>query len=152
RGVRGWSAFVFEGACAHARGGESRRGSAARVRARRDREPSRGALPADSQCRARVARCGEASLGAPIADAVSRSCARGVVRITVELPEADGELVGRAIENAVAAGDAAFGVEFASNPERSADAWRAQQADALVAIMKGYLGGGHGSRSTSAAD
>ena len=71
-----------------------------------------------------------------------RDRSRGVVRITVELPEADGELVGRAIESAVAAGDAAFGVEFASNPERSADAWRAQQADALVGIMKGYLGGG----------
>jgi len=37
------------------------------------------------------------------------------VRITIELPEADGELVGRAIESAVA-GDAAFGAEFASNP------------------------------------
>jgi hypothetical protein len=71
-----------------------------------------------------------------------RDRAKGVVRITVELPEADGELVGRAIESAVAAGDAAFGVEFASNPERSADAWRAQQADALVAIAKAYLGGG----------
>ena len=70
-----------------------------------------------------------------------RDRARGVVRIVVELPEADGELVGRAIENAVAAGDVAFGVEFASNPERSADAWRAQQADALVAIAKTYLGG-----------
>ena len=64
---------------------------------------------------------------------------RGVMRITVELPEAEGELVARAIENAVAAGDAAFGVEFASDPERSADAWRAQQADALVAISKAYL-------------
>jgi hypothetical protein len=73
-----------------------------------------------------------------------RDRSRGVVRITVELPEAEGELVGRAIENAVAAGDAAFGAEFASNPERSADAWRAQQADALVAIMKGYLSSGTG--------
>src|SRR5262249_13833009 len=73
--------------------------------------------------------------------ALFRDRARGVVRITVELPEADGELVGRAIENAVAAGDVAFGAEFGSNPERSADAWRAQQADALVAISKAYLGG-----------
>jgi len=70
-----------------------------------------------------------------------RDRARGVVRITIELPEADGELVGRAIESAVAAGDAAFGAEFASNPQRSADGWRAQQADALVAIMKCYLVG-----------
>jgi hypothetical protein len=68
-----------------------------------------------------------------------RDRARGVVRITVELPEADGELVGRALENAVAAGDVALGAEFASDAERSADAWRAQQADALVAIAKAYL-------------
>jgi len=71
-----------------------------------------------------------------------RDRSRGVVRISVELPEADGEIVGRALEHAVAAGDAAFGVEFASDPERSADAWRSQQADALVAIMKAYVGGG----------
>jgi uncharacterized protein DUF222/HNH endonuclease len=76
-----------------------------------------------------------------------RDRARGVVRITIELPEADGELVGRAIESAVAAGDAAFGAEFASDPERSADAWRAQQADALVAIVKCYLGGGDEARA-----
>ena len=70
-----------------------------------------------------------------------RDRSRGVVRITVELPEAEGELVGRALEGAVAAGEAAFGVEFATDRERSADAWRAQQADGLVAIMKAYLGG-----------
>jgi hypothetical protein len=44
----------------------------------------------------------------------------------------------------VAAGEAASGVEFTSGPERSADAWRAQQADALVAIAKAYLGHGLG--------
>src|SRR5262249_38114861 len=37
--------------------------------------------------------------------ALFRDRSRGVVRITVELPEADGELVGRAIESAVAAGE-----------------------------------------------
>jgi Domain of unknown function (DUF222)/HNH endonuclease len=74
--------------------------------------------------------------------ALFRDRARGVVRITVELPEVDGELVGRAIENAVAAGDVALGVEFTSSAERAADGWRAQQADALVAIAKAYLGGG----------
>jgi Domain of unknown function (DUF222)/HNH endonuclease len=71
-----------------------------------------------------------------------RDQARGCIRITIELPLEDGELVGRAIESAVAAGDAALGVEFASDPERAADPWRAQQADALVAIVKTYLGGG----------
>ena len=104
--------------------------------------------------------------------AIFRDRARGVVRITVELPEQDGELIARAIESAVAAGDAALGVEFASSAERAADSWRAQQVDALVAIMKRHLAGetGHananpsaeehrsagetklGSRSTAAAD
>jgi len=83
--------------------------------------------------------------------ALFRDRARGVVRITVELPECDGELVGRALESAVAAGDAAFGVEFASNPERSVDGWRAQQADALVAIAKAYLGGGANAANGAAA-
>jgi uncharacterized protein DUF222/HNH endonuclease len=68
--------------------------------------------------------------------------ARGCMRITIELPPEDGELVGRAIESGVAAGDAALGVEFASDADRAADAWRAQQADALVAIMKAHLQGG----------
>jgi hypothetical protein len=77
-----------------------------------------------------------------------RDQARGCMRITIELPIEDGELVGRAIESAVAAGDAAFGVEFASSPERSADAWRAQQADALVAIVKTYLGGANGAAAS----
>jgi hypothetical protein len=70
-----------------------------------------------------------------------RDRARGSVRITVELPAEEGELVGRALDDAVAAGDVALGVEFASDRERSADSWRAQQADALVAIAKAYLGG-----------
>ena len=67
---------------------------------------------------------------------------RGCMRITIELPPEDGELIGRAIESAVAAGDAALGAEFASDADHAADAWRAQQADALVAIMKTYLRGG----------
>jgi hypothetical protein len=81
-----------------------------------------------------------------------RDRARGVVRITAELPDADGELVRQAIENAVGAGHCAFGVEFASDPERSADAWRAQQADALVAIMKMHLGGVVSKGSAEIAD
>ena len=44
--VRGRAAVVLEGARAHACRRESRRGSAARVRARRYREPSRRTLPA----------------------------------------------------------------------------------------------------------
>jgi hypothetical protein len=67
--------------------------------------------------------------------------ARGCMRITIELPPEVGELVGRAIESAVAAGEVALGVELALDPDRAADGWRAQQADALVAIVKTYLGG-----------
>jgi len=70
-----------------------------------------------------------------------RDRARGCMRITIEVREEDGELVGRAIESAVAAGEVALGAEFASDPDRAADGWRAQQADALVAIVKAYLGG-----------
>jgi hypothetical protein len=69
-----------------------------------------------------------------------RDRARGCMRITIELPAEEGELVGRAIESAVAAGEVAHGVEFATDPGRAADAWRAQQADAVVAISKTYLG------------
>ena len=88
-----------------------------------------------------------------------RDRARNCVRIVVELPAEEGELVGRAVDSAVASGEAALGVEFAS--ERSGESWKAQQADAFVAIMKAYLGGGAGSgadgdaaqsRSAPAAD
>jgi hypothetical protein len=88
-----------------------------------------------------------------------RDRARNCVRIVVELPAEEGELVGRAVDSAVAAGEGALGVEFAS--ERSGESWKAQQADAFVAIMKAYLGGGAGSgadgdatreRSAPAAD
>jgi hypothetical protein len=73
---------------------------------------------------------------------------RNSVRIVVELPADEGELVGRAVDSAVAAGEAALGVEFAG--ERSGESWKAQQADAFVAIMKAYLGAGE--RSAPAAD
>ncbi len=70
-----------------------------------------------------------------------RDRVRGCMRITIELPIEDGDLVGCAIESAVAAGEVALGAEFASDPDRAADCWRAQQADALVAIVKAYFGG-----------
>ncbi|HET7131709.1 MAG TPA: DUF222 domain-containing protein [Gammaproteobacteria bacterium] len=83
--------------------------------------------------------------------ALFRDVARNRVRVVIELPAAEGELIGHAIDRAVAAGEAAVGVEFASGTESSGeapsgDAWRAQQADALVAIMKDYLGGGSSKR------
>ncbi len=81
-----------------------------------------------------------------------RDRARGCMRITIELPVEEGELIGRAIESAVAAGEVAQGVEFASAPDRAADGWRAQQADAVVAIVKAYLGGGARAADRSTAE
>jgi hypothetical protein len=65
-----------------------------------------------------------------------RDAARGIMRITVEVPIEEGELIAQALDRAVAADEVAEGVEFDAN------GWRAQQADALVAIAKTYLGGG----------
>jgi hypothetical protein len=65
-----------------------------------------------------------------------RDAARGVMRVSVEVPIEEGELIAQALDRAVAGGEAAEGIEFDAN------AWRAQQADALVAIAKTYLGSG----------
>ena len=74
-----------------------------------------------------------------------RNAANGTLRITVELPIEEGEIVARAIERAVEAGDVAAG------PELGETSWYAQQADALVAVAKGYLEGS-ASESSSTAD
>jgi hypothetical protein len=88
---------------------------------------------------------------------VSRNPARGTLTITVELPVDDGEVIVRALDGAVAPGDVAAGVEFASDRELDANGWRAQQVDALVAIAKAYLAtggleGGSPSAASSVAD
>lgn len=90
-----------------------------------------------------------------------RNEARGVMTISVEVPIEQGEVVAQALERAVAAGEAAIGVEFAAGHEVVRDAsaqrcaegngWRAQQADALIAIAKAYLSGGRGDAAASAA-
>jgi hypothetical protein len=83
---------------------------------------------------------------------VSRDPERGMLKITVELPMEDGEVVVNAIERAAEDGDKALGLEFASarklNRARdaadempAANGWRAQRADALLAIMKASLAG-----------
>jgi Domain of unknown function (DUF222)/HNH endonuclease len=64
---------------------------------------------------------------------VWRQAAAGTLRIAVEVPIEDGELIVRALARAVEAG------EVASGPEFDADGWHAQQADALVAIALAYL-------------
>jgi hypothetical protein len=74
-----------------------------------------------------------------------RNATNGTLRITVELPIEEGEIVARAIERAVEAGDAA------SAPELGERSWHAQQADALVGVAKAYLDGG-ASESSSTAD
>ena len=82
---------------------------------------------------------------------VSRDPARGMLKITVEMPIEDGEVVVNAIERVADAGDAAIGLEFAaarkldsvrdSAEQGAANGWRAQRADALLAIAKASLAG-----------
>jgi hypothetical protein len=91
-----------------------------------------------------------------------RDDARGIIRITVEVPTEQGELIAKALERAAETGDSAVGIEFTSEPNDrirdsatapSANGWHAQQADALVAIVKDYLSGTPSSdRPGSAAD
>jgi hypothetical protein len=112
-----------------------------------------------------------------------RDGARGLIRISVEVPMEQGEVIAQAIERAAENGDSAMGIEFtcvcasllepsvggvhdaadgahgsAAAGRRSAvvptaNSWRAQQADALVAMAKAYLTGGNGSgKPISAAD
>ena len=92
-----------------------------------------------------------------------RNAARGVVTMSVELPIEQGELIAQALERAVAVGEAADGIEFAAgrdvvrdapdSPSMEGNGWRAQQADALVAIAKAYLtGGSDAAKSGSSAD
>ena len=74
-----------------------------------------------------------------------RNAANGTLRITVELPIEEGEIIARAIERAVEAGDVATG------PELGEQSWYSQQADALVAVAKTYLESSS-SESSSTAD
>jgi hypothetical protein len=72
--------------------------------------------------------------------------AHGTLKITVELPVEEGELIAKAIECAVAAG------EVASGPEHGEPSWNAQQADALAAVAKAYLTGESAAPGSGAAD
>ncbi len=90
---------------------------------------------------------------------VSRDPARGMMKITVEMPLEDGEVIAKAIERVADAGDAAIGLEFAvarkaagvrEPAAAAANGWRAQQADALLAIAKASLAGGEASCSGNA--
>ncbi len=73
---------------------------------------------------------------------VWRDEGRGTLRLTVEVPLEDGELIVRALQHAVANGEVATGVDPQAAAESKSSAWCAQQADALVAVAKTYLDGG----------
>jgi hypothetical protein len=65
---------------------------------------------------------------------VYRDALRGTMRITVELPLESGELIDKALDRARET-NASSASEFAE------ESWSAQQADALVAMARGYLTG-----------
>jgi hypothetical protein len=77
---------------------------------------------------------------------------RGLLRLTVEVPLEEGELIARGLDFAVAAGEVTTDVDPDATPESKGTAWRAQQADALIAVAKSYLDGGHGGEGGSTAD
>ena len=81
-----------------------------------------------------------------------RDKARGTLRLTVEVPIEEGELIARAIDCAVAGGEVTTDIDPGVVAESKASTWRAQQADALLAVVRSYLEGGHGSEGGSTAD
>jgi hypothetical protein len=83
---------------------------------------------------------------------VWRSEATNTLRISVELPIEEGELIIKALDYAVAAGEVATGIEPDAIAESKGTAWRAQQADALVAVAKAYLDGGGAEGTGATAD
>jgi hypothetical protein len=77
---------------------------------------------------------------------------RGLMRFTVEVPIEEGELIGRALDCAVAAGEVTTEIDPRKTGESKRASWCAQQADALVAVVKSYLGGGHDDEGSATAD
>ena len=74
------------------------------------------------------------------------------MRLTVEVPIEDGELIVRALDCAVAAGEVTTEIDPEAAGESKRASWCALQADALVAVAKSYLDGGLGSEGGSTAD
>ena len=77
---------------------------------------------------------------------------RGVVRLTLEVPIEEGELVLRAIDLAVASGEVTTAIDPNAVSESKSAAWQAQQADAFVAVSRSYLDGGQSGEGASTAD
>jgi hypothetical protein len=83
---------------------------------------------------------------------VWRDEGRGTMRLTVEVPIEDGEVILRALDCAVAGGEVTTDVSPDAIAEAKGTAWCAQQADALVAVSKSYLDGGQSSEGGNTAD
>jgi uncharacterized protein DUF222 len=81
-----------------------------------------------------------------------RDEARGTLRLAVEVPIEEGELILRALDFAVAGGEVTTDVDPEAVAESRGTAWRAQQADAMVAVMRSYMDGGRGGEGASTAD
>ena len=77
---------------------------------------------------------------------------RGLMRFTVEVPIDEGELIVRALDCAVAGGEVTTDLDPDAIAEAKGTAWRAQQADALVAVAKSYLDGGQAPEGGATAD
>ncbi len=75
---------------------------------------------------------------------------RSTLRLAVEVPIEEGELIVRALDCAVASGEVTTDIDPNALVESKSTAWGAQQADALVAVVKSYLDGGHGGEGGSA--
>lgn len=77
-----------------------------------------------------------------------RNAERGTLTLTLEVPLEVGEIVTRAIDRAIEAGEPASGPEFEDV------GWHTQQADALVAVARAYLDGttSRDAASSSSAD
>ena len=65
-----------------------------------------------------------------------------MLRLTVEVPIEEGEVIIRALDCAVAGGEVTTDIDPDAVAESKGTTWRAQQADALVAVAKSYLDGG----------
>jgi hypothetical protein len=83
---------------------------------------------------------------------VWRDEGRGTLRLTVEVPIEEGEVILRALDCAVAGGEVTTDVSPDAIAEAKGTAWSAQQADALVAVAKSYLDGGSSSEGGNTAD
>jgi hypothetical protein len=77
---------------------------------------------------------------------------RGRLRLTVEVPIEEGELILRALDCAIAGGEVTTDVDPEAIAESKSATWRAQQADALVAVVMSYLDGGQSGEGGSTAD